>query len=259
MKIYLQMIKLLRIIYTFYVALIFIMLLLVTLPFFFLFSWLFGDKALGVFVFLCRFIAWGLGILGGFIYKIHRNPNVNRSETFVVIANHRSNLDAPLAAISCWGRVRYLAKKELLKVPLMGNVFKITTVNVDRTSKESRKISMLAMMDYLRKGDHIFIFPEGTRNKTADQTMIEFKDGAFLIAIQTQKNILPMIYLNTEILMPNKPLWMRPGIAHVYEMDPIDVSEYTEKDVQKLKEEARRRMVEKYEELLKEQRVKSKE
>ncbi len=115
------------------------------------------------------------------------------------------------------------------------------------------------MMDYLRKGDHIFIFPEGTRNKTIDQTMIEFKDGAFLIAIQTKTNILPMIYLNTEVLMPNKPLWMRPGIVHVYEMDPIDVSKYTENDVHKLKEEARKRMVEKYEELRYEGRVKSKE
>lgn len=211
---------------------------------------MFGDKALGVFVFLCRFIAWGLAICCGFIFKIHRNPRINRSETFVIVANHRSNLDAPLAAVSGWGRVRYLAKKELLKVPLMGNVFKITTVNVDRSSKESRKKSMLALMDYLKQGDHIFIFPEGTRNKTDDQLLIEFKDGAFLIAIQTRTNILPMIYLNSDKLMPNKPLWMRPGVAHIYELDPVDVSKYTEDDVQKLKEEVRDIMLKKYAELV---------
>jgi len=243
------MIQVLRFIYTIYTALIFFLLLLITMPFFFLFSLILGDRALGIFMLLCRFIAWGLCVFCGIIYKIHKNNNVDRSKTYVIIANHRSNMDAPVAAVSCWGRVRYLAKKELLKIPVLGQLFSVTTVNVDRTSKESRKNSMLMLMEYLKKGDHIFIFPEGTRNKTTDQALIDFKDGAFAIAIQTQTPILPMIYVNSDKIMPNKPVLLRPGVIHVYHLDPVDVTKYTEDDVKKLKDEMRDHMMASYRKL----------
>ncbi|MFI5170989.1 MAG: lysophospholipid acyltransferase family protein [Chitinophagales bacterium] len=236
------LVNLLKFVYTIYVAIIFVITLIITLPFFFLFAWTLGDKSLLPIMYLCRFIAYCLMIFCGIIYRFHPNKNINKKKTYVIISNHRSNLDAPTAAVACWGRVRYLAKTELLKIPLLGQLFSVTTINVDRSSRESKRKSFDMMKHYLLKGDNIFIFPEGTRNKTENDALIPFKDGAFSIAIQTQTPILPILIINTDKLMPNKKPLMQPGIIDIYYFDPIDVTGLTETDLPALKERVREMM-----------------
>lgn len=238
-------VKIFRILYTAYAAVIFFALLCITLPFFFLFRLLLGKRALFSFMILCKCIAYGLGICTGIRYRRYGNPRVANDRAYVIIANHRSNMDAPAASVACHGRVRYLAKKELLKVPLLGLLFGITTVIVDRSSKESRRRSMEMMIRYLRAGDHIFIFPEGTRNKTKEP-LIPFKDGAFRIAIEAQAPVLPVIFTGTDKVMPNKPLWMRPGRIGIHVLDPVETSGMQESDVPMLKERIYRLMFEAY-------------
>lgn len=182
----------------------------------------------------------------GLIYRFHTDKNINKKRTYVLVANHRSNLDAPVAAYSWPGKVRYLAKKELLKIPLLSAIFKVTTVNVDRSSREDRRKSVDRLKKYLMDGDNIFIFPEGTRNKTDHDPLIPFKDGAFSIAIQTQTAILPMIYYNTDKLMPNKRPLMRPGFIDIYQYPPIEVAGLTDADLQALKQKVYEFMEAKY-------------
>lgn len=234
--------NLLKGIYTAYTALVFIALLLITFPVFMILS-LFGDRSLLPMLWLCRFIALGLMVFCGIIYRFHRNPAYKRGAPYVIIANHRSNLDAPVAAISCKGRVRYLAKKELLKVPVMGQIFKVMSVYVDRSSPQDRRASVEKLKKFIQEGDSIFLFPEGTRNKT-DQPMIDYKDGAFTIAVQTQTPIMPMLYIHTDDLMPNKRPLMRPGIIEVYHLDPISVEGLTDADIPALKQRVRSMMEE---------------
>ena len=240
-----------KLLYTIYTAIVFVTLVLITLPFFFIFSSLFKDKSLIYVMTLCRIISFVLMAFCGIIYRFHRDKSIDRKRTYVLIANHRSNLDAPVAAY-CWpGKVRYLAKKELLKIPLLSAIFSVTTVNVDRSSREDRRKSVDRLKRYLNEGDNIFIFPEGTRNKTDDQALIDFKDGAFNIAIQTQTPILPMIYINTDVLMPNKLPLMRPGIIDIYQFAPFEVTGLTEADVPMLKTKIRDFMYTQYEQLRK--------
>ncbi len=230
-----KIIVVLRIIYTAYAAIVFTLLLIVTTPFFFIFLWILKDKALHIILTLCRFIAYSFGFLCFIFYRIKRNNNVDENKPYVIIANHRSNIDGPVAAVATKGRVRFLAKKELIKVPILGPLIKISTVIVDRSSKESRFESMQVLMACLKNGDDIFIFPEGTRNKTKDKQLIDYKDGAFNIAIQTKTPILPLIFLNSDTVMPNHPMLLRPGVIDIIQLDPVDVSNYKEPDVQKLK------------------------
>lgn len=237
-------VRIAKTIYTAYTALIFVLLLLVTFPFFMLLS-LWKDRALLPMLWLCRFIALGLMIFCGIIYRFHGRRNYDRKRAYVLIANHRSNLDAPVAAISGKGRVRYLAKKELLKVPVMGQIFAVMSVYVDRSSPQDRRRSVERLKQFVQSGDSIFLFPEGTRNKT-DQTMIDFKDGAFTIAIQTQTPILPMLYIHTDDLMPNRQPLMRPGIIEVHYLDPISVEGLTDADIPELKQRTREMMMARY-------------
>jgi 1-acyl-sn-glycerol-3-phosphate acyltransferase len=235
-----------RLLFTIWAAGVFLLLLIITAPFFLLFGWIGGEHMLQPLLWLCRFIAWGLSFLLVIPFRFHRNPMVDKNRAYVLIANHRSNFDAPVAAASTWGKVRFLAKKELLRLPFLGSIFKRTAVSVDRTSPESRKQSMDAMAECLRKGESIFLFPEGTRNKTTDQIMIPFKDGAFRLAIEQQVPILPMIYTHTDRVMPNKPMLLRPGMVHVYYLDPVETKGLTLSDVTSLKDRIRNNMMDKY-------------
>ncbi len=236
----------LRYLYTAWAAIVFVALLLITAPFFFLFSWIFGKHALPWVLFLCRFISWSMSVLLFIPMRLHRNKNIDRSAAYVIVANHKSNYDAPVAAASTMGNVRFLIKNELLKVPLLGSLFKRTAVSVDRSSPESRRRSMEVLAAYLAQGDSIFLFPEGTRNKTRDQVLIPFKDGAFRLAIELQVPVLPMVYINTQTVMPNKPLIMRPGTIHIYELDPIPTIGLQLEDVATLREQVRSVMQQAY-------------
>lgn len=243
------LITLLRYIYTAWAAIVFVTLLLVTAPFFFLFSWIFGKRSLPWILVLCRFISWSMSVLLLIPLRIHRNKALDRKRAYVIIANHKSNYDAPVAAASTSGNVRFLIKHELLKVPLLGSLFKRTAVSVDRSSPESRRKSMMVLADYLAQGDSIFMFPEGTRNKTKDQVMIPFKDGAFRLAIELQVPILPLVYINTQKVMPNKPLIMCPGVIHIHELEMVSTDGYSLDDVPKLREKVREMMQNAYVEL----------
>ncbi|MBK9457023.1 MAG: 1-acyl-sn-glycerol-3-phosphate acyltransferase [Bacteroidetes bacterium] len=197
-------INFLKLLYTIYTAIIFVSLVIITLPFFFIFSAIFKDKALIYVMTLCRIISFGLMAFCGIIYRFHTDKRIDKKRTYVLIANHRSNLDAPVAAYS-WGGKVVISRKRFKK--------------------------------YLSEGDNIFIFPEGTRNKTENDPLIPFKDGAFSIAIQTQTPILPMVYYNTDNLMPNKLPLMRPGIIHIYQYPPFEVAGLTEADLPALKQQ----------------------
>jgi 1-acyl-sn-glycerol-3-phosphate acyltransferase len=240
------MLRILRFVYTVYVAIVFVFFLCVTAPFFFIFSILFRDKALLPILGLCKFIAYGFGSLSGIFYRFHDRQKIDKKRAYMLVANHRSNLDAPVCAVACWGRVRYLGKQELLKIPLLGQLLKITIVIVDRASSESRKKSIQKLLEYMRNGDSIFIFPEGTRNKTKEQPLIDFKDGAFRIAIELQAPILPMLYLHTDTIMPYKPLLLRPGTVEIHYLDPIETHGLSENDIFTLREKVKHIMTEKY-------------
>jgi len=241
-----------KLMYTVYTALVFIALLLIAFPFVMILS-LWKDKALLPMLWMCRFIAIGLMVFCGVIYRFHRNKNIVYDHPYMLIANHRSNLDAPVAAISCRGRVRYLAKKELLKVPVMGQIFRVMSVYVDRSSPADRRASVEKLKKFVQNGDSIFIFPEGTRNKTMDRTLIDFKDGAFTIAIQTQTPILPMLYLHTDALLPNNKPLMRPGVIDIHYLDPVEVTGLGDADVPFLREKVRTIMEQRYLELMKQE------
>ncbi|MDZ7649039.1 MAG: lysophospholipid acyltransferase family protein [Cytophagales bacterium] len=72
---------------------------------------------------------------------------------------------------------------------------------VDRSSNESRKKSLDYLKEILTMGINILIFPEGTQNRSKE-ILQPFKDGAFRIAADTQKALLPLVVLGAGKLMP---------------------------------------------------------
>jgi 1-acyl-sn-glycerol-3-phosphate acyltransferase len=143
-------------------------------------------------------------------YDVVGRENIVKGKSYIYVSNHTSFLDLPGIAMTIRGQFRPLAKKELLKIPVFGWITRATCVVVDRSSNESRKKSINYLKEILNLGINILIFPEGTQNRSRE-IMQPFKDGAFRIAVDTQKPLLPMVVLGAGKLMPPGTIRLRPG------------------------------------------------
>lgn len=156
-------------------------------------------------------------------------------ETMVVITNHGSYLDTVASYITIPHLFKTLAKKELLKIPLMGQIFLTSGIMVDRSSPESRKASFERMVNAIKGGTSILIFPEGTQNRTPEPLQ-DFYDGAFRLAIEAQVPILPIATLNARWLMPQAKIWeLKPGKIRQIYLPPVPTAGLSQDDLPRIK------------------------
>lgn len=151
-----------------------------------------------------------------------------------MICNHRSLMDPPLSTPAIPGPNKTIAKAEMAKIPLFGIMYKAGSVLVNRKSEEGRRQAYLKMREVLEQGLHMCIYPEGTRNKTAEPLQ-RFHDGAFRLAVESGKPLIPALIFNTGTVLPRKPFFFWPAKVEMHFLAPIDVEGKT---VQELKDEA---------------------
>lgn len=165
---------------------------------------------------------------------------IRPEQPYVFVCNHRSQLDIPLFARACVNTFRFLSKIEVTKIPLIGYVVKRLYITVDRKSKEDRAKSVVKMQEsLLREKISVVLFPEGTRNRTA-APLIDFKDGAFRLAIDTQLPIATLVILNSGSFSPaNKFLQLKPGTLKAIWTEPISTKGMVPQDVPRLKAKVR--------------------
>lgn len=169
---------------------------------------------------------------------------IDKKSTYVFVSNHKSLLDIPLFALSCKNTFRFLAKEELVKIPLMGYVIKRLYITVNRSDRKDRHRSMEIMNQSLQEGISVFICPEGTRNRNDEPMLLDFKDGAFRLAIHSGKPLAVFTVLNSgELLSPVKWMQLKPGILRGVWDKPIDTTGMTEDDLPALKEKVRQMMI----------------
>ncbi|MBL0310714.1 MAG: 1-acyl-sn-glycerol-3-phosphate acyltransferase [Bacteroidetes bacterium] len=174
--------------------------------------------------------------------KVYGKENIDPKKTFVIVANHAAQLDIIAGAASTPQPAKFLAKSELLKVPFFGYMTKMLAIVVERGKKESREKSFRYMVVTLRKGESIFIYPEGTRNRTT-QPLKEFKDGAFRVAIMAQMPIAVQTLTNTKKLNDPNGIQLFPGTVKVYWSKPIETKGMTIEDLPALREKVRQEML----------------
>jgi 1-acyl-sn-glycerol-3-phosphate acyltransferase len=120
-------------------------------------------------------------------------------------------------------------------VPVFGIIYKAGALIVDRKNEESRRAAFTTMQETLNKGINLCLYPEGTRNKT-NQPLQPFFNGAFVVAIKSQKPIIPGLIFNTsKILSQERKFWGRPSVVHFHFLEPIPTKGLTLEDVSALK------------------------
>ncbi|HEX4959058.1 MAG TPA: 1-acyl-sn-glycerol-3-phosphate acyltransferase [Lacibacter sp.] len=174
--------------------------------------------------------------LAGIRLVVKGKEHFKKGENYVVVCNHNSFMDVPVTSPGIPGGNKTIAKMELSKIPLFGIIYRRGSVLVDRKSEESRSKSYAYMKKVLEMGLHMCIYPEGTRNKT-NHPLKDFKDGAFRLAIETGKDIIPAALFNTrEVLPTNKLFYFWPKRIEMHFLEPISVKGFTLTDAKQLKE-----------------------
>ncbi len=214
--------SLLSALYAFWVFLVFTVFMLLFLPGIILPAF-FGPRAVAVTFFFMKLWSWVFSQLTLIRYQIIGRENIIKGRAYIYVSNHTSFLDLPGIAMTIRGQFRPLAKKELLKIPVFGWITRATCIVVDRSSHESRKISLDHLKHILNLGSNILIFPEGTQNRTKE-IFQPFKDGAFRIATDTQKPILPMVVVGAGKLMPPGTINLKPGLIKIIVGQEIDIN-----------------------------------
>ena len=168
------------------------------------------------FVFWCARYIWSPFVLffSGFKTKISFEEDLPLGESFILVANHTSYIDPFVMFKVSKNPFVFVGKKELLKIPIFGFVYKRAAVMVDRSSKKSRWGVYKRVDNKLSLGYRICIFPEFKYN---DDTIFlnEFKRGAFKIAIDHQIPIIPMCFLDCKRKFPWHPRFGYPGQLRV--------------------------------------------
>jgi 1-acyl-sn-glycerol-3-phosphate acyltransferase len=112
----------------------------------------------------------------------------------VYVANHQSSLDVAVFAKVCPRRAVLIGKQELIWIPLFGLGFVAAgNVLIRRKDRRHSFAGLARAVARMReRGVGVFIFPEGTRNRSLEG-MLPFKKGAFHMAIEAGAPIIPIV------------------------------------------------------------------
>jgi 1-acyl-sn-glycerol-3-phosphate acyltransferase len=179
--------------------------------------------------------AWRLHISGEHI----SNPRL----PYVVVCNHQSMADIPLISNLPW-EMKWLAKTELFELPVLGWMLRLSgDICVDRKNPRSGALALIKAQHILEQKCSVMIFPEGTR--TLDGRVQAFTDGAFHLAIKGKFSILPLVIEGSHDCIP-KNSWKfgKPSDIFLNVLPPVETASLTLKDVSRLRDQVRNRMME---------------
>jgi 1-acyl-sn-glycerol-3-phosphate acyltransferase len=126
--------------------------------------------------------------------RVYGAENVPAGGPLIVACNHISYFDPPFMGCMCPRRIRYMAKKELFEIPVLGQVITaLGAYSVDRRGSATAAIKR--SLQVLQAGGAIGIFPEGTRNLTG---AVAPQTGVALLSALSQAPVVPACIHGTD-------------------------------------------------------------
>ena len=175
--------------------------------------------------------AWCNAVLGaaGVREEVHGLENLPAG-TCVFVCNHQSNFDAPFIFARLPKHIRFVAKKELYRIPIFGAAVKaMGNIRVERTGTESDHRRIAAAVEQVRTRTSILFFAEGTRS--TDGRLRPFKKGAAILAIDAQVPLVPLAVAGAHEITPKGGLWVHSGRPLLlYVGKPISTAGLTRSD-----------------------------
>ena len=159
-----------------------------------------------------RIVQWAFKVilfLSGTKVVIKGEENVPKNEPVLYVGNHRSYFDIVITYSRVPDLTGYIAKKEMLRWPLLVNWMKnLHCLFLDRQDVKQGLKTILTAIDKVKAGISICIFPEGTRNRVND-TFMEFHEGSFKVASKSGCAVVPMAIYNSAAIFEDHIPWIR--------------------------------------------------
>ena len=156
-------------------------------------------------------------------------------EPVLFVGNHRSYFDILLTYSRCRDLTGFVAKKEMLNYPFLRTWMKrVYCLFLDRDNIREGLKTILTAIDQVKNGISVFIFPEGTRNKGDELSLLPFHAGSFKIAEKSGCPIVPVALNNTiNIFEGHLPYIKKTHVVLEY-CSPIYMNEMEKEDRKKI-------------------------
>ena len=141
-----------------------------------------------------------------FRLRVEGLENIPRTGPALIASNHVSHLDPPIIGVAARRVVFHMAKRELLTVgPLRWFMTTIKSIIVDRGRGTQ---ALLEATDYLKRGQAVVIFPEGTRSRNGQ--LAKGHSGAVVLALRSGCPVVPAAIIGSEKAMTKGSKMIKP-------------------------------------------------
>jgi 1-acyl-sn-glycerol-3-phosphate acyltransferase len=171
--------------------------------------------------------------------EVEGQENIDPNRSYVVVANHLSALDIMACVLAVPLPIRFLAKKELFRIPVLAQGMRtVGIIEVDREARGAIHAEVNRQSkELIAVGRSLIIYAEGTRPRNG--VMKPFKKGAFTMAIATQLPVLPLsLHGSYEAWPPGRHL-IRGGLIRVVLDKAIETEGLSHSDTGDLRDQVR--------------------
>jgi len=170
--------------------------------------------------------------------EVSGQENVIKGGSQVFASNHQSIYDILMLAGYLPVQFRWLAKKELFRIPFMGwHMSRVGYIKIDRSNMRQAALSFRKAAEKIRSGVSVVIFPEGTRSQ--DGKLQPFKPGLFSLALYSGVPIIPISISGSKDIVRKGSFKVNRGKIRMIIGKPIDVNKYQKKSKIKLMQKVR--------------------
>ena len=138
---------------------------------------------------------------------------IPRDTAVLYVGNHRSYFDILVGYTTVPGLMGFVAKEEMLRYPFLRSWMRhVNCLFLDRTDMKAALKTILEGIDKVKSGISVWIFPEGTRNRSKDVLdLMPFKEGSLKIAEKSGCPIVPVAMLGTAEVFERHLPFIRPS------------------------------------------------
>lgn len=159
--------------------------------------------------------------IAGVNVRVEGRERLPADRSFVIVANHESFCDVLVLLAHLPMQVRFLAKRGVFRVPILGwSIAAAGFIPVDRDAGSRSGAAIEAALRRLEGGRSVVVFPEETRTPSGE--LLSFKKGAAHLALRSGLPILPCGLAGTFRVLPRGTWLITPGPVVLAVGDPIE-------------------------------------
>ena len=180
----------------------------------------------------------------GIRVRVHGRENVNPDIPRIYMCNHQSFFDIWTLLAFLPVDFKFILKQELMNIPLLGPAMRgAGYIGVERKDPRKAVKSIALAAKRIREGASVLIFPEGTRSP--DGRLQSFKRGGFNLAFKSGCDIVPVTINGSNRIAKKGSLCINKGSYSLHIGEPIALSGYGKRDIQRLMDNVHEAIAEK--------------